>query len=153
MAGGSVMSSPSSGGPFEVAVEPHNDHYDPDDDRWRDQVATLVAELDAQVDTVRRGRPVEGTKGAADQLIIALGSAGAFQAVVDCFRAWLGRDRDRRIDVRWDENGVERSVTLTGEAVDVDTIREIAKAGVDRVGGRRGRPVPGPADRQLELPG
>jgi Effector Associated Constant Component 1 len=135
MMGGIAMSGPGSGGPFEVAVEPHNDSYDPDDDRWRDQVATLVAELDAQVDTVRRGRPVEGAKGVADQLIIALGSAGAFQAVVDCFRAWLGRDRDRRIDVRWEENGVERSVTLTGEAVDADTIREIAKAAVDRAGG------------------
>jgi Effector Associated Constant Component 1 len=83
----------------------------------------------------RRGRPVEGTKGAADQLIIALGSAGAFQAAVDCLRAWLGRDRDRRIDLRWEENGVERSVTLTGEAVDAETVREIAKAAVARAGG------------------
>ena len=129
------MSGAAVGGSFEVAVEPRNDHYDPDDDRWRDQVATLVAELDAQVDTVRRGRPVEGAKGVADQLIVALGSAGAFQAVVDCLRAWLGRDRDRRIDVRWDENGVERSVTLTGEAVDAETVREIAKAAVARAGG------------------
>ena len=129
------MPGPGVGGSFEVAVEPHNDQYDPDDHRWRDQVATLVADLDAQVDTVRRGRPVEGTKGAVDQLIIALGSAGAFQAAVDCFRAWLGRDRDRRIDVRWVENGVDRSVTLSGEAVDVDTIREAATAAVARVGG------------------
>ena len=41
------MSGAAVGGSFEVAVEPRNDHYDPDDDRWRDQVATLVAELDA----------------------------------------------------------------------------------------------------------
>jgi membrane-associated two-gene conflict system component 1 (EACC1) len=129
------MSGQGLGGSFEVVVEPHNDHYDPDDDRWRDQVATLVAALDAEVGMVRRGRPVEGTKGAADQLIIALGSAGAFQAVVDCFRAWLVRDRDRRIDIRWVEGGVERSVTLTGEAVDADTIRQIAKAAVNRAGG------------------
>src|SRR5262247_2747249 len=124
------MSGASAAGPLKVAVEPHNHQYDPDDDRWRDQVATLYADLHGQVDTVRRARPVEGAKGAIDQVIIALGSAGAFQAVVDCFRAWLGRDRDRRIDIRWDENGVERSVTLTGEAVDVGTIREIAKAAV-----------------------
>ena len=129
------MSGPGADGLFEVAVEPHNDQYDPDDDRWRDQVATLYQDLDAQVDTVRRGRPVEGTKGAVDQVIVALGSAGVFTAVVDCLRAWLGRDRDRRIDVRWVENGQERSVTLTGEAVDNRTVREIAKAAVDRVGG------------------
>ena len=129
------MSGPGAGGPFEVAVEPHNDQYDPDDEGWRDQVATLYADLDAQVDTERRARPVEGAKGAVDQLIVALGSAGVFAAVVDCLRAWLGRDRDRRIDVRWVENGEERSVTLTGEAVDVGTVREIAKAAVARAGG------------------
>lgn len=39
-------------GPFEVAVEPQNDQYDPDDNRWRDQVATLYTDLHAQVDTV-----------------------------------------------------------------------------------------------------
>lgn len=129
------MSGPGVGGPFEVAVEPHNDQYDPDAEGWRDQVATLYADLDAQVDTTRRARPVEGAKGAVDQLIVALGSAGVFAAVVDCLRAWLGRDRDRRIDVRWVENGEERSVTLTGEAVDARTVREIAKAAVARAGG------------------
>jgi len=129
------MSDPGAGGPFEVVVEPHNDHYDPDAEGWRDQVATLYADLDAQVDTARRARPVEGAKGTVDQLIVALGSAGVFAAVVDCLRAWLGRDRDRRIDVRWVENGQERSVTLTGEAVDARTVREIAKAAVARAGG------------------
>jgi hypothetical protein len=129
------MSGAGSDGPFEVAVEPRNDSYDPDDNGWRDQVATLYADLDAQADTVRGGRPVEGAKGAVDQLVIALGSAGVFGAVVDCLRAWLGRDRDRRIELRWVENGVERSVTLTGEAVDVRTVREVAKAAVARVGG------------------
>ena len=129
------MPGPGTDGPFEFAVEPHNDSYDPDDDRWRDQVGTLYEDLYAQVETVLRGSPAPGTKGTIDQLIIALGSAGAFTAVVECFRAWLGRDRDRRIDVKWEDNGVEHSVTLTGEAVDAQTIREIAKAAVERVGG------------------
>ena len=125
----------SSGGSFEVVVEPRNDEYDPDDDGWRDQVAGLYADLDDSVDTARQSRPVAGSKGAVDQLIIAMGSAGVFTAAVDCLRAWLSRDKDRRIDLRWTENGVERSMTLTGEAVDTETIREIAKAAVDRVGG------------------
>jgi hypothetical protein len=129
------MSGDRADGALEVAVEPRNDHYDPDDDGWQDQVATLYADLDAQVDTLRRDRPVAGAKGGIDQLIIALGSAGVFSAVVDCLRAWLGRDRDRRIDVRWTENGAERSVTLTGEDVDDRTVREIAEAVVARTGG------------------
>jgi Effector Associated Constant Component 1 len=130
------MSGSESATAFEVAVEPRNDRYDPDDEGWRAQVAALYKDLDAQAGTVRRGRPVEGTKGAVDQVIVALGSAGVFTAVVDCLRAWLGRDRDRRIDVRWVENGQERAVMLTGEAVDNKTVREIAKAAVTRAGGQ-----------------
>ena len=129
------MPSHGADGSFEVAVEPHNDQYDPDDDRWRDQVATLHKDLHAHVDTVRRGRPASGTKGTIDQFVIALGSAGAFQAAVECFRAWLGRDRARRIDISWHENGVSHSVSLTGEGADAETVQEIAKAAVHRVGG------------------
>jgi hypothetical protein len=95
----------------------------------------LYADLDDSVDTVRRDRPVAGAKGAVDQIVIAMGSAGVFTAAVDCLRAWLGRDRDRRIDLRWTESGVERSVTLTGEAVDTETMREVAKAAAAQVGG------------------
>jgi hypothetical protein len=134
MAGGGAMSDGGSGG-FEIMVEPRNDQYDPDDDGWQDQVRTLYADLDASVGTIGRSRPVEGTKGGADQLILALGSAGVFTALVECLRVWLGRDRDRRIDVRWVDNGAERSVTLTGEAVDDETMREIARAAVAQVGG------------------
>ena len=128
---------PGTGGDglFELLIEPRNEQYDPDDDRWRSQVTLLCAELDAQVDTVHRGQPTAGAKGALDQVILALGSAGAFTAAVECLRAWLGRDRDRRVDVRWQENGVERSLTLTGQAVDAATIREIAKVAVRQGGG------------------
>ena len=129
------MSGASTVDPFKLTVDPRNDQYDPDDDRWLDQVALLRQALDAQVDVIRGERQVPGAKGAIDQLIIALGSAGAFQAAVDCFRAWLGRDRDRRIDVRWNSGGVERSVTLTGEDVDAETIRDIARAAVSQRGG------------------
>ena len=129
------MPGADSDGSFEVAVEPRNDQYDPDDDGWQDQVRTLYADLDATVGTIRRGRPVAGAKGGADQLILALGSAGVFTAVVECLRAWLGRDRDRRLDVRWVENGAERSVTLTGEAVDNETMRELARAAAVQAGG------------------
>jgi Effector Associated Constant Component 1 len=129
------MSGPSGGGAFEIAVDPRNDQYDADDDRWLDQVTALYRELRTEVDVSRSGRPVPGTKGAVDHVMIALGSAGAFQAVVSCFRAWLGRDRDRRIDIRWDDGGVEHSITLTGGAVDAETIRDIAKAAAGQLGG------------------
>ncbi len=122
-------------GSFEMALEPCSGDYQPDDDRWRDQVVGLVSELRGQVDVERRGVARPGTKGTLDELIVALGSAGAFTAAVDCVRAWLGRDRSRRVDVRWEENGEQHYVTLTGDAIDVDSVREIARAAARRIGG------------------
>jgi len=129
------MSSASADGPFKLAVDPRNDQYDPDDDRWLDQVALLYQSLDAQVEVIREQRQTPGAKGAVDQFILALGSAGAIQAAVDCFRAWLGRDRDRRIDIRWKSGGVEHSVTLSGEAVDMETLRELVQDAAGQTGG------------------
>lgn len=122
-------------GSFEMALEPRSVDYQPDDDRWRNHVAGLVSELHRQADVERRSAPSDGAKGTIDELVVALGSAGAFTATVECLRAWLGRDRSRRIDVRWDENGQQRYVTLTGDAIDVDSVREIARAAARRVGG------------------
>lgn len=130
------MSGLGTEGPFKIAVDPRNEQYDPDDERWLDQVTTLYQELRYRVDVVPGQRQIPGAKGAVDQLIIALGSAGAFQAAVTCFRAWLDRDRDRRIDIRWNSGGVERSVTLTGEDIDAATIKEIAQAAAGQGGGQ-----------------
>lgn len=67
-------------------------------------------------------------RGAGDQIVVALGSAGAFS----CLRAWLDRDASRRIDVGWDAAGAGHLVTLTGAAADVQVVREIARAMVSR---------------------
>jgi hypothetical protein len=127
--------SPDSSGSFEIALEPRNGDYEQHDERWQSQVVGLISELRREVDVERRGTPVEGSKGTLDELVVALGSAGAFTATVECLRAWLGRDRSRRIDVRWNEDGKARHVTLTGDAIDVESVREIAKAAAHRVGG------------------
>jgi hypothetical protein len=120
---------------FELMVEPRSDDYDAADDRWRTQVGTLHQELAAQVDTVQRGRSAPGAKGTIDEVILALGSSGALTAAVECFRAWLQRDKSRSIDLRWDEDGVERHVTFSGDNVDAATVKEIARAAAARVGG------------------
>jgi hypothetical protein len=127
--------SESTVGSFEMTLEPRSNDYRAEDDRWRDQVAGLVSELRRQVDVDRRGTQTEGAKGTLDELVVALGSAGAFTAMVECVRAWLGRDRSRRIDVRWQENGEEHYVTLSGDAIDVASVRAIAQAVARRVGG------------------
>jgi hypothetical protein len=118
--------------PFELAVEPTNTALHESDDRWRDQVAAFFDDLRGQADLVRRASPVAGTRGAVEEVIVALGSAGAFTATVEVVRARLARDRSRRIGVRWNEDGTQRFVTLTG---DVESVREIARAAARRVGG------------------
>jgi hypothetical protein len=100
------MSDAGTTSSFEFAIEPRSDDYQPDDDRWRDQVAGLYSALQDQADVVRWGSAVAGTKGTLDAFVVALGSAGAFTATLECFRAWLGRDRSRRIDVRWEPNAL-----------------------------------------------
>ena len=129
------MPDPSGDRRLELVVEPRSDDYDEADDRWRAQVGTLYEELADRADTYRRGSSVPGTKGTVDQVILALGSSGALTAAVECFRAWLQRDKSRSIDVRWDEAGVERHVTFSGDNVDTATVKEIARAAAARVGG------------------
>ncbi|MDR7275995.1 effector-associated constant component EACC1 [Catenuloplanes atrovinosus] len=118
-----------------LSVDARSDDYDPDDERWRRQVAGLHTELDTVADVRRSARPVPGTRGAVEQVIIALGGAGAFTAAVECLRAWLARDRGRRVDLRWNDNGVERYVTLTGQDVDAEAVRELSRAVSRRLGG------------------
>jgi hypothetical protein len=128
------MAEPQS---LDVAIRPRNPDYDPDDDRWRAQVGSLIGDLGRQLDIELRSTPVGGTKGGIDELIVALGSAGAFTAAVECLRAWLGRDRNRRIEVHWDDDddGAAHFVTLTGAAIDRESVQEIARAAARRVGG------------------
>lgn len=129
------MPDPSGDRRLELVVEPRSDDYEAADDRWRVQVGTFYQELADRVDTYRRGRSVPGTKGTVDEVILALGSSGALTAAVECFRAWLQRDKSRRLDVQWDEEGVERHVTFSGDNVDIATVKEIARAAATRVGG------------------
>jgi hypothetical protein len=52
--------------------------------------------------------PVEVAKSKAGQPIITFGSAAVFGAAVGCWRALSGRDRDRRINVRYHRSSISR---------------------------------------------
>jgi hypothetical protein len=127
------------GEPSETAIDvvlvPGTDRFDPDDDRWREQVAVFMAELQREVGGVRRtSTPVEGTKGAVDTVILALGSAGAFTAAVEMFRSWLGRAKDRRLDISWTRDGQEETISLSGTSFDSETLGKLAEAVLARTG-------------------
>jgi membrane-associated two-gene conflict system component 1 (EACC1) len=127
----------ASGSPraLELVIEPRSQRFDPADDRWRGQVSELYTGLAREVGGLRRdAERVAGAKGAVETVILALGSAGAFTAAVEFLRAWLGRDRSRRLDVSWDVDGRTERVTVTGDAIDSTGIDRIAEAVAARIG-------------------
>ena len=116
--------------PVLLSIEAVSGRYnDPSDKRWVDQVVDLVDQLRADVGGVRRRREVDpGQKGGLDTLVLALGSAGAFQAAVAIFRAWLARDRSRRLKlVVTDAEEREHSFELSGDSIDSRTFTAVAE--------------------------
>jgi hypothetical protein len=112
-----------------LTIEALSDRYDQSDERWLDQVVDLVDRLREDVGAVERRRePAVGQKGGVDALILALGSAGAFQAAVAVFRAWLGRDRTRRLRlVVTDTERRRHTVEITGDTIDSRTFHDVAE--------------------------
>jgi hypothetical protein len=119
----------------ELVLEPRTDRFDPDDERWREQVSLLLQELQREVGGVtRRTEPVAGTKGGAEVVIMALGSAGAFTAGLEMLRSWLGRDRSRKLDVSYTIDGRTETVSISGDAIDKDAMAKLTKAVASRLG-------------------
>jgi hypothetical protein len=128
-ADGDMRLEDTPGGRALLAIEALSDRYDESDARWLDQVVDLVDRLREDVGGVERRRePVSGQKGGVDALILALGSAGAFEAAVTVFRVWLRRDRTRRLRlVVTDPERHRHTVEITGDTIDSATLRGVAQ--------------------------
>jgi hypothetical protein len=115
---------------IEVTITPATGRFDAEDQRWLDQVADLITALRDDVGAVSQRRiPVPGTKGSLGEVILALGSAGAITAAVECFRAWLRRDKTRSLTVSWAKgDGIEQTVTVTGDGIDQASFQALAMA-------------------------
>ena len=129
------MSRPVDNGPvtdhLELSLAVHSDRFDEEDEAWLEQEAQLFDALRTEVPVRRDAVPAAGTKGMVESIIIALGSAGAFKAAVDCLRAWLARDRTRRIELAWTVDGHEERILLQGTAVsdaEFDRLAELVRA-------------------------
>src|SRR6266699_4347227 len=109
---------------LEVDLVALNDRFDDDDPRWLDQVADLVHELRRETEALQSRRtPVPGTKGTVDQLILSLGSAGAFTAAIDIVRAWLARDKHRSVEMAvTDADGHKHTVRVSAENASADAL-------------------------------
>jgi len=122
-------------GSFELVLEPRTDRFDADDERWREQVSLLLRDLQREVGGVtRRQEPVAGTKGGAEVVIMALGSAGAFTATLEMVRSWLGRDRSRTLDISYTIDDRTETVSIAGDAIDKEAMAKITDAVAARLG-------------------
>lgn len=111
---------------MEIAVQPGTTRFDEDDERWAAQRAALYGDLRREVGSVRlRQDQADGYKGASETIILALGTAGVFQAATSCFQAWLARDRTRRIELSWTRDGAAESLVVEGRNIDDDTFRRL----------------------------
>jgi membrane-associated two-gene conflict system component 1 (EACC1) len=117
-------------GTLEIRLVSRNDRYDDDDPRWLAQTATLVHDLRRDSGSVRLHRtPVPGTKGAVDQLILSLGSAGAFSVAVQLISAWLRRDRRRSVELTFtDADGNPKTVRVSAENAGPDALAPLIVA-------------------------
>jgi hypothetical protein len=115
---------------LEVGLAAHNSRFDPDDPRWLNQVADLARQLRHESGAVRyRRTPVMGTKGTVDQMILALGSAGVFTLAVEVIRSWLGRDRNRAVEITFtDAAGNVQTVRVTAENAAKDALAPLIAA-------------------------
>ena len=116
-----------------VRLRASSERYDDDDARWREQVTLLVGALRHELGTVEVvSEPEPGSKGGAEAIILALGSAGAFSVALEVFRAWLGRERTRSLSITLDRAGVQQQFTVRATHVDRDGFRELTEFAIRR---------------------
>lgn len=114
----------------ELSLIVRHRRFDDDDPRWRSQVSALLDDLRKETGALERRRtPVPGTKGSAEALVLALGSAGVVNASVQIIRAWLERDRHRSVELTFtDADGNPRCVTASAENAGRDVLAPIIAA-------------------------
>jgi Effector Associated Constant Component 1 len=123
---------------LELTVTAGTARFDPEDQRWLDQVATLHVALREEAGVISvRGVPEVGAKGAVEAVSLVLSSSGALTAAVACFRAWLARDKTRTLSVEWtDDQGTRQTLTITGDHVDQASFQALAESAGRRLEGR-----------------
>jgi hypothetical protein len=113
-----------------VTLIPSTQRYSEDDDRWLQQVADLHQQLRSETGAgVPAQASAPGMKGSIDELILALGSAGAFTTTVEMLRVWLSRDRTRSVKAGWTgRDGIRQEVTLSADGADSATLAPLVEA-------------------------
>lgn len=120
---------------LELVMEPQSRVFAADDERWQAQVSDLLADLkDSGAGVRNREEPVEGTKGGAAEIILALGSAGVVAAAVTVIRAWLDRDarQQRSLRLSWRDGDQHRELQVSGEGMSQKALTDLISRSLPR---------------------
>jgi hypothetical protein len=114
----------------DVSLAPQSSRYDESDDRWRDQVADLAHDLRVETESLRAERAVvPGSKGAAVELVLALGEAGVFTTALEVMRVWLARDKSRSIKLSYrDRTGHRQHLIVAATNATEQTLAPVIEA-------------------------
>jgi hypothetical protein len=103
---------------INLTITPGTDKYDPEDEAWLEQEGELFDDLRSEVGGVRRiARAAPGEKGVVETVLIALAGAGAFNGAFECLRAWIARDRTRRVEISYTVDGRTEKFVLAGQGI------------------------------------
>ena len=111
-----------------LEIAPASGRFEGDDESWLGQVNKLYDDLQAEAGGLSRNPVAQpGSKGALEATILALGSAGAFRAAVQCWRAWLSQDRTRRLEINWNIDGRQGKVSVDSTRIDQEDFRRFTE--------------------------
>ncbi len=114
---------------IEFIIQPLNEDYDPNDDRWINQVNDLLMDLQRGVGNVRKEvSPIPGKKGGLESLILSLGSGELITAAIEAFKAWINRDKNRILEISIMRDGKEEIYRVSSNRMDKADIRNFMNA-------------------------
>lgn len=122
------------GGELVLTVEP-GDFFAKDDNRYAGELRELRQIMERDVEGVVPAEPGDGTRGIElVGVVVALGQAGVFTAVVSAFKAWLGRRPSRSLEVSYEIDGHKGHLIIDATNVDSNDLTEVAEAALSAGG-------------------
>jgi hypothetical protein len=124
--------------PVLLAIDVEDSWFATGSEKWHQDRETLRGELERQLgpDAVRQGSARSGDKGLPlIPIIIALGSAGAFQALAKVFDSWLRyRPGERTLTVTSTVDGKEQTVRLVAQNASIDALKPLFRTSDESAG-------------------
>jgi hypothetical protein len=112
---------------LELVLDPQ--HPSLDDDRFARQILDLTNALKLEVGGVNtRSVPVPGKRGGLPEIILALGTSGAIAATVTVLKAWLDKDKARKVVIKVRTKGKAREVEIAADAANIGELKKLLVA-------------------------